>query len=122
MSKWFQFILDNPEKGWDYWGLSKNPNITWEIVKKHPEFNWNYYGLSSNPNITWEIIKMNPEKPWDYQGLSMNPMEKYQFPLSIMKKRVNERIEIIKEELVAKAWHPSRVEKWLECGMDIEDC
>jgi len=29
---------------------------------------------------------------------------------------------LIKEELVAKAWHPSRVEKWLEAGMDIDDC
>ena len=45
MTKWFQYILDNPEKPWDY------------------------FELSSNPNITWEIVKANPEKPWDYSLL-----------------------------------------------------
>ena len=35
--KWFQFILDNPEKSWDWYELSRNPNITWEIVKANPD-------------------------------------------------------------------------------------
>jgi len=49
-------------------------------------------------------------------------MTNYEFPLCIMKRRAKERSALIKEELVAKAWHPSRVEKWLEAGMDIDDC
>ena len=36
--------------------------------------------------------------------------------------RCRMRSNAFKEELVAKAWHPSRVEKWLEAGIDIEDC
>ena len=39
-----------------------------------------------------------------------------------MKRRAKERTSIIKEELIAKAWHPDRVQKWLDSGMDIDDC
>ena len=31
------------------------------------------------------------------------------------------RISIFKEELIAKALHPKRIEQWLENGIDIED-
>lgn len=34
--------------------------------------------------------------------------------------RAKERSETVKEELVAKAWHPSRVERWLEQGVCVE--
>ena len=51
-SKWnkqyIQFILDNPDKPWDYLCLSKNPNITWEIVKDNPDIAWDYRRLSNN--------------------------------------------------------------------------
>ena len=119
---WFQFILDNPYKQWEYDCLSSNPNITWDIVKANPDKPWNYQGLSLNPNITWDIVKANPNKDWDYCYLSQNKMSKYEFPKSIMKRRAKERTSIIKEELVSKSWHPDRVQKWLDAGMDIDDC
>jgi hypothetical protein len=31
------------------------------------------------------------------------------------------RMDILREELMMKAWHPSRIEKWLDAGMDLED-
>jgi hypothetical protein len=60
-------------KPWDWYGLSQNPNITWEIVQTNPDIPWKWYRLSRNPNITWEIVKENPDKPWDWSGLSLNP-------------------------------------------------
>ena len=67
-------------------------------------------------------MKANPDKDWDYYWLSQNPMEKYQFPLCIMKRRAKERIEIIKEELISKVFHPSRVEKLVDLyGTDWDD-
>ena len=99
-----------------------NPNITWEIIKQNPDKDWNYYYLSMNPNITWDIIKANTDKDWNYSLLFQNPMDKYLFPLCIMKRRAKERSALIKEELVANAWHPDRVQKWLDAGIDIEDC
>jgi hypothetical protein len=35
------------------------------------------------------------------------------------RQRIKERMDLIKEELMAAAWHPRRIEKWLEeCGWD----
>lgn len=36
--------------------------------------------------------------------------------MSYHQKRVKDRIQPFKEELIAAAWHPRRVEKWLEMG------
>jgi ankyrin repeat protein len=71
--KWFQYILDHPEKRWSYEGLSDNPNITWEVVQENQDKRWDYWKLSRNPNITWEIVQANPQKQWFYVYLSGNP-------------------------------------------------
>jgi len=31
---------------------------------------WNWYYLSMNPNITWEIVQSNLDKDWDWWCLS----------------------------------------------------
>ena len=51
---WFSFILENPDREWDWDEISKNPNITWDIIRENPDREWNWYhGISYNPNITW---------------------------------------------------------------------
>ena len=93
-----QYILDNPEKPWSWAGLSRNPNITLDIVLKHPE------------------------KPWDWAGLSWNKMDKYQFPLCVLKRSAKERTAVFKEELIQKIFHPSRVEKYIDYyGLDWDE-
>jgi hypothetical protein len=37
------------------------------------------------------------------------------------KRRCNKRCATYKEEIMMKAWHPSRVEKLIEMGYDMED-
>jgi len=49
-------------------------------------------------------------------------MSKYVFLRRVMMRRSWERTSQFKEELVMRAWHPDRVQKWLDAGMDIEDC
>ena len=56
-----------------WYSFTKNPNITWEIVKNNPIYDWNYGALSLNPNITWDIINDNPDIPWDFWNVSLNP-------------------------------------------------
>lgn len=56
--------------------LSRNENITWDIVQGNPEKPWNWYGLSMNPNITIEIIMKNLDKPWVWRNFSNNTFEK----------------------------------------------
>jgi len=84
------------DKPWDWYYLSKNLNLTleivkansdklnwrwlsynltttWDIVKANLDKPWNWSWLSKNPNITWEIVEANPDKPWNWGWLSMNP-------------------------------------------------
>ena len=44
--------------------------INRDIIKNNPEKPWNWYGITCNPNITWDIIQNNLEKPWDWYYLS----------------------------------------------------
>src|SRR5437868_13050506 len=41
-----------PDKLWDMYGISQNPNISFDFVLTHPELKWNWYGLSYNPNLS----------------------------------------------------------------------
>jgi len=49
-------------------------------------------------------------------------MSKYEFPLCVMMRRAKERTAVIKEELVMKVFHPSRVQKYIDYyGIDWDD-
>lgn len=51
--------------------ISKNPNITWDLVCKHPDIKWDYRMLSSH--IDPQVFFNNPKKFFSYQHLSSNP-------------------------------------------------
>ena len=41
-------------------------------VLKNPDKPWNWYGLSYNPNITIEFIEKYLDKPWNWRQLINN--------------------------------------------------
>jgi hypothetical protein len=108
----WEIVQANPDKPWDFVWLSANPNITWEIVQSNPDKPWNYDALSTNLNITWEIVQSNPNKPWNYHYLSGNNMIKARE--YYIRKRFQEwfKRSALKEELIAKLWHPKNYEKF----------
>ena len=91
-------IYQNLEYPWDMSYVSKNKNITPDIVEKYPDMfsDWNWYYLckninftlpvflknmdkdlnwceiSANPNITWEQVTQYPDLPWHYGHMSAN--------------------------------------------------
>ena len=67
---WNKFVLANLDKDWWWHGISRNPNITWDIVQANPDKPWDWETLSENPNITWDIVQANQDKPWRWYGLS----------------------------------------------------
>ena len=69
----WNIICDNPDKLWNYWGISENPNITWDIICNNPDEPWRWNEISTNPNITLDIILSNPNYPWFWPCISMNP-------------------------------------------------
>jgi hypothetical protein len=65
-----RLIDENPDISWDWSGLSRNPNITWNVIQNNLHKPWNWRYVSCNPNITWEIILNNINKPWYWDALS----------------------------------------------------
>src|SRR5579872_1230449 len=67
-----KFVTANPDKPWNWAGLSSNPNVDMKIVTDNPDKPWDWAGLSSNPNIDMKFVTANPDKPWNWLGLSCN--------------------------------------------------
>jgi hypothetical protein len=44
--------------------------------------------LSKNPNITWDIVKANPDKCWNYEKFFLNHIGKQKF-IEQLKRAVN---------------------------------
>lgn len=108
--------FDNPiGKRRIYWReLSMNPNpiaVSW-LEKNQDKINWN--NLSRNPSAM-HLLEKNPDKiNWFYfSGLP----EIFELDYNFLRKRMN----IIKEELIAKALHPERIQSWIDTGMDIDN-
>ncbi len=84
----WEFILQHPEYKWTYkrlcrnnglsWDIivnnldkfgnyiSKNPNITLDIVRNNPQLNWNFYKMSYNSSITLELVEEFINEDWDF--------------------------------------------------------
>jgi hypothetical protein len=94
--------------------LSGNPNAI-HLLEKNPEkIDW--YVLSGNPNAI-HLLEKNPEKI-HWRWLSKNPSI---FFKKISCKFLTERMNLIREELMMKCMHPSRLERFLEMGGEIDD-
>ena len=69
------------------------------------KINWSY--LSRNPNAI-HILEKNMDK-----------INWFEFPLNY--DWLKKRMDIIREELMCRVWHPSRIAKWLEQDLDLEN-
>jgi hypothetical protein len=90
-------IYAHPEKAWDGYFVSRNPNITWADVQARPDFpwawdclsshnnitldiiqahhgiwGWNWHFVSRNPNLTLDFVLAHPDKDWDWYFISKN--------------------------------------------------
>ena len=72
----FDIVLAHPELPWDWFYLSQNPNITFDIILAHSELPWNWCCLSRNRNITFDNVLAHPELPWSWKYLSFNKFSK----------------------------------------------
>jgi hypothetical protein len=64
-------------------------NTLIKLLELYPDKPWNWYKLSFNPNITWEIVQTNPDKPWNWYYLSQNKFLKN--PIALKNYKYNKR-------------------------------
>jgi hypothetical protein len=60
----------------DWFQISEHHDLTWKIIQKSirddpAAFDWT--GISKNPNVTLEIIQENPHLPWDWDIIIQQP-------------------------------------------------
>ena len=95
---------------WDY--LSENPNAIHLLEKNMDKIDWNM--LSKNP-IAIHLLEQNMDKI-DLSYLLQNPSI-FEYDYEAMRNRLN----IFKEELVAKQFHPKNMTKFVSWGFDEFD-
>jgi hypothetical protein len=92
--------------------LSANPNAIRLLEKNQDKIDW--IMLSSNENAM-DLLEKNQDKiSWYF--ISGNPSI-FVLNYDLLRKRMN----IIKEELIMKALHPNRFERYLELGYNMGD-
>ena len=106
-----QLLKKNPDKI-DWTCLSGNPNAINLLQQTPDKINWRW--LSGNPNAIHLLEKNLDKIIWE--RLSENPSI-FEIDYNLLR----ERCSIYKEELIQVAMHPSRIEKYLEQGISIEE-
>lgn len=91
MSKWpfylqsknpnitYEIIKNEPQYAWDWENFMTNPSLTLDIINKYKQEKWDWRQLSHNPNLTLEFINRNIDKSWDWFALSSNPIITWKF-------------------------------------------
>ena len=61
----------------------------WEFVLKY-SYKLDWYGISKNPNITMDIILANLDEDWDWYYISRNPFtkDKEEFQVKIYREHI----------------------------------
>jgi hypothetical protein len=129
-----ELLKENPRKiRWDM--LSSNPAAI-KMLEENPAF-INMHNLCDNPaaihliqqrmdKIDWIQLSKNPsaihileknKDKIDWYSLSQNPA----IFEPDYKELAFERTKILREELMKKSLHPTKIQYWLENGLDIDD-
>ena len=115
-----KFIEKNPDKPWDWEGISSNSNITMKFIEKNPDKPWDWEGISSNSNLTMEFLENNPDKPWNWHGISQSEFNKEKQSYLLHKHCEYVKLNL-SEDLAMVSNHPLKVEQYLSMGYEIEE-
>ena len=55
--RFLQFVNKHPYHYWDIQSISRNHNLTFEMIEKYSNINWDWSQLTYNPNVTLEVLK-----------------------------------------------------------------
>jgi hypothetical protein len=66
-------VLANKKARWNWYLLSKNPNITLQDICANPTLPWNRHSIHENPSISIEQIRGCVQRYWHWNILASNP-------------------------------------------------
>jgi hypothetical protein len=114
-------ILENnldklTQQGWN--NLCENPNAIPLLKKNIDKINW--FKLCNNKNAA-EILEEHSDKIQCYSFVDYDNFSIYSCIFEIDYHAIEKRCYIYKEELMQVALHPSRIKKYLELGISVEE-
>ena len=65
--KWIERF---PEKKWDWFEISRNPNLELSWIERFPEKKWDWENISKHPNLQLKWIERFPKKNWNWENIS----------------------------------------------------
>ena len=100
------------ELNWFHFSISDL--ITMEDIDNNIDLPWDWGGISGNPNLTLEFIKKYHNKPWNYPMICGNLFKHNIDNIYSDSNKLNaeKNLNKFKEELIQKTWHPSRLLDW----------
>jgi hypothetical protein len=108
------------KRGYVCWeNLSENPNAIPLLEENIEKISWHH--LMKNINAI-KIYEKYPEKMWDY--LYYIDYEKMSIDMPIFEldyETIKKRCNIYKEELMQIALHPSRIERYIQMGISVDE-
>jgi hypothetical protein len=107
------------DKNLNWTDLSMSCGISEKDIKDNIDLPWDWDSLSLNNNITHKFIQKYKDKPWNFALICLNRFRHGSYPCStaVEYSEINmfyacEKLQIYKEELIQKTWHPSRLMDW----------
>lgn len=107
----FSIVKSLPHKDWDWFELSRHPNITMDDISGS-RFPWCFYSMSWNPNLSIGFIKRDFFKPWSRKYVLKNNMKsgREHYISTEYDKLVKLCKQSYETQLVEIAWNPNRLE------------
>lgn len=116
-----EFINSNMALSWNWKKISRNIYVSEHLLEKYKHFPWDYDSMSLNKHITFSLIKKYIARDWNFSNLSRNEFNQLlfvSFDYEYYEKRKDKTwtmCNMISDELMVAAWHPSRFVNWCIC-------
>jgi hypothetical protein len=86
-------VLEHLTERWEWRYLSKHPNMTFDIIQANPGLRWIMSIVSSRSFVTIDLINANPAFPWNIYAISEHP--NITFDIIIANPRLEWRIQSV---------------------------
>jgi len=98
-----------------------NENAIPLLEQNLDKINWDYLSLNKNPNAI-RIWKKCIEMDKYHRSLILHScISRYTHIFTYNYTSIKERMYLYFEELIQRAWHPTRVQKWVDAEFDFEN-
>jgi hypothetical protein len=115
INRWIDIENSKDDNIWNNLSFNPNPNAIHLIEQNLDKLTSNcWWRLTRNPNAI-HLLEKNPYK------IDLGMLVRVPSMLDYDYEKIKTRCNIYKEQLIQKTMHPSRIQKYLDMGINIEE-